>query len=140
MPSKARHLSQIAHRRLATVRLPVGIGGEARRRIECKVRRHGSKILWIQRQDMLQAFDGVGHEQSDRAEHEHRQGVLLPVLLLLGINAAEPVNQPLDRSEEARQRLPVALEYTKHVDCRAAWLPQILSPQRAESESIHLLS
>ena len=115
MPSKARHLRQIAHRRLAAVRLPVGIRGKARRGIEREVRGHRSKILRIQRQDMLQAFDAVGHQQCDRAEHEHRQSILLPVLVLLRINAAKLVEQPLNRSEEARQRLLVPLEYTIHV-------------------------
>jgi hypothetical protein len=37
-------------------------------------------------------------------------------LLLFGVDTTEAVNQPLDRPEEARQRLPVAFEDTKHVD------------------------
>jgi hypothetical protein len=64
---------------------------------------------------VLQAFDAVGHQQGDRAEHQHRQGILLPVLLLLRINAAKLVEQTLDPSEEARERLPVSLKYTMHV-------------------------
>ena len=65
---------------------------------------------------MLQPLDGVGHEQRDGAEEKHRKRVLLPILLLFGIDTAEAINQPLDRPEEARQRLAVALENTKHID------------------------
>ena len=64
---------------------------------------------------MLQAFDAVGHQQSDCAEHEHCQRVLLPVVLLFRINATQLVDEPLDRPEETRQRLPVAFENTLHV-------------------------
>ena len=48
-----------------------------------------------------------------------------PILLLFGIDPAEPINQPLNRPKEARQRLPVAFEDTKHIDADAAWLQQI---------------
>ena len=64
---------------------------------------------------MLQPFDTVSHQQSNRAEDEHGNGILFPVLVLLWINAAKLVEQPLDPSEQARQRLPVPLEYTIHV-------------------------
>src|SRR6266508_156184 len=115
MPGEPRHLRKIAHRRFAGVSLPVGVGCKTRRRVKRQVWGDRWKILRVERQNMLQAFDPVGQQQSDRAEHEHRYGILLPVLVLLRINAAKLVEQPLDRSEEARQRLPVALEYTIHV-------------------------
>src|SRR5439155_1023044 len=81
------------------------------RRVKRQVWRDRWKILRVERQNMLQAFDAVGHQQSNRAENQHRYGVLLPIMVLFWINAAKLVEQPLDRSEEARQRLPVPHEY-----------------------------
>ena len=47
---KASHLREIAHRGLAAVVLPVGIGGERRRSVESQVRSHRRELLRIQRQ------------------------------------------------------------------------------------------
>ena len=66
--------------------------------------------------------------------------VLFPILLLFGIDTTEAINQPLDRPEEARQRLPVALEDTKHVDADGLGYSKNYECDKVISESIQLLS
>ena len=58
----------------------------------------------------------VGDEHAERAEDEQRERVLDPGLLLRRVDAAEPEGEPLERAEEARQRLSVALEDAEQVD------------------------
>jgi hypothetical protein len=65
---------------------------------------------------MLQPLDGVGHQQRDDGEEEKGERVLLPILPLSWIDAAESVQQPLDRAEKAGQGLPVSLENPEHVE------------------------
>ena len=115
MPCQPRHLGEIAHGRFAGISLPVGVGGKARGRVKCQVRRHRAEILRIERQNMLPTLDAVSDEQSDRAEDQHTQSVLLPVLLLLGIHAAKLIEQSLYRSEQARQRFLISFEDPKHI-------------------------
>ena len=57
----------------------------------------------------LQALQQVEDDEADHAEQQHGEGVSLPVHLLLGPHAAEAIDQPLDRAQdavEAEQRLP----------------------------------
>ncbi len=54
----------------------------------------------IQREQMLQPQDAVGEEAAHQAEQQHGEGVLLPILLSLGLNAHQPIGQPLKRLED----------------------------------------
>src|SRR5262249_45721993 len=92
------------------------VRGEARSGVEGLVRRDRSEALRIQRQDLLQALDCVCNQQRDGAENQQLERVGFPVLALPRVDAAEPVEQPFDRPEKARQRLPVAFEDAEHVD------------------------
>src|SRR6185312_16985301 len=106
---------EIAHGRFAGISLPIGVGGEARGGVKRQVRRHRTEILWIERQNLLQTFDAIGDEQSDRAKDQHAQSVLFPVLLDLGIHAAKLIEQSLYRSEQPRQRFLISFEDPKHI-------------------------
>ena len=57
MHGEAEHLGQMAHRRLAAIVLPVGVGDEADRRVEREIRRHGVEAARVQRQQVLQPLD-----------------------------------------------------------------------------------
>src|SRR3990172_1224854 len=63
---------------------------------------------------MLQALNGVGHQQGKKAEDKQRKGILLPFLLRFWIDPAELVDTAFDGAEEARQWLALALEDTEH--------------------------
>lgn len=73
-------------------------------------------MLGIQGEDMVQSFDAVGHQQGDRAKGKQCQRIALPRLLLSRVNSAESVGPSFEWTEEARQRLPLPLEDTKHED------------------------
>ena len=83
------HLGEVRHRRLAHVRLPVGIRRERGRRLERLAVHHGRQVLRIERQQVLQPQHDVGQQHGRGAEDQHRRRVLGPVLVLLGIDAAQ---------------------------------------------------
>ena len=56
---QGHHLREIGHRRLAGVALPVGVGGETRRRVERQVGRQPGQTLRVERQPVLEAQDEV---------------------------------------------------------------------------------
>ena len=78
---EAEHLRQMAHRRLAGVVLPVGVGDEADRRVEGEIRRHGVEAAWVQRQQALEPLNSVENEEARDGEGQHRQRIGEPVLL-----------------------------------------------------------
>ena len=95
------HLGEVAQRALAGVALPVGVGDEADRGVErqraactfaMSVGLNGSP-LWIR-------WITYEQDEADDAEREQRQRVDVPALLALGVDPAEPVDQPLDRTED----------------------------------------
>jgi len=57
---------------------------------------HGAKALRVERQQVLQAQDGVRKEQTHQAEHEHGDGVPFPVLLGLRVDPHPSVEESLD--------------------------------------------
>ena len=79
------HLREIAHGVLTRVRLPVGVRGEAGRRVESKVRRHRRLVRQpvndaMERQVILQSQERVGKEHRHQAEQQHGHGVASPAL------------------------------------------------------------
>ena len=61
-------------------------------------RRHISRV---ERQHRLQPQQTVEKEKGHRAESDDRESISCPTLLACRINAAEPVEHPLDRLEES---------------------------------------
>ena len=48
---------------------------------------------------VLQAKDAIGHRGGDKAENQHRDAILLPVLLAFGIDAQHAVNEPFQPAQ-----------------------------------------
>src|SRR5262249_34397499 len=80
VPGERRHLRQVAERRLTRVGLPVGVGGEARGRVEGQTLLEAGEGLRVPGQNGLQAQHRVGYEYAEGAEHEQRDRVLDPGL------------------------------------------------------------
>ena len=116
MPCQTRHLGQVAHRGLARVRLPVGIGVEADRRIEGKMLRRSGKLFGIERQDVLKALDEIGHHDADHAEHQQRCRVFLPVLRRGLLDSGQAQKKALDRAQGTLEGPPFAFKYAVKID------------------------
>ncbi len=99
MDGQRDHLREIGHGGFTAVALPVGVGGETDGGVEREMRGERAKPLRIERQNILQAQDGVGEHATHQAEQQHGPGVLPPVVLLTGAHAHEPVGEPLQRTE-----------------------------------------
>ena len=66
-----QHLGQVAHGGLAAVALPVGIGGKADGGIPGRVRGDRTEALRVERQETLQALQGIYDQQpQDVEEHD----------------------------------------------------------------------
>ena len=61
------------------------------------------EVLRVERQHVLQPQHDVGQQHRGEAEQQHRRRVPGPVLVLLRIHAAHPVDHPLDRREPAHR-------------------------------------
>jgi len=85
---------------LAAVALPVGVGGEARGGVEGEVRCQAGEALRIERQAILVAQDEIGEQQPDEAEGQQGKRVADPALLLLRMDAADAVGEPLDGTDD----------------------------------------
>ena len=94
------HLRQMAHRGLAAVVLPVGVGDEADGRVEGEVRGHAVEPLRVQRQIALQALQRVKAEEAGGAEGQHGERVAAPALLALRIDAGQGVKAALHGRED----------------------------------------
>jgi hypothetical protein len=55
--------------------------------------------LRIERQNILQAQDGVGEHATHEAEQQHGPGILPPILLMIRAHAHEPVGEAFERFE-----------------------------------------
>jgi hypothetical protein len=107
---KTGHLRQMAHRRLAAIGLPIGVGDEADRRIERQSRRDGVKSLRVARQQILQPLQRIEHPKAACRECEHRQRIGKPVLLDRRVNPREAVEAPLHWPKHGRQDSPLSFE------------------------------
>ena len=61
--------------------------------------RQCAKMLRIQRQILLQPQNRVGEKAAHQAKDQHREGVLLPALLLLRIHAENAVGEFFQRAQ-----------------------------------------
>ena len=65
---EADHLGEVAHRRLAAVGLPVGVGHEADRGVERQVGHDAGQVGRVERQRTLHPLQGVDREEREDAE------------------------------------------------------------------------
>ena len=111
---EACHLGQVAERALATIVLPVGVGGEANRRVEGQVRSYGRHARRIERQKVLQAHERVDTQEAGRIEQQHGDRVGDPSLLARLVDAGNTIKAALDRAENRREKCALALEHAGH--------------------------
>ena len=118
-----RHLREVAHRRLADVRLPVRVGQEADRRVEGEVRRErrgvGRRVRRaeahrVQREPALEPHDPVHEQELGDVERQHRARVGRPVLLDVLPDAGQLVEQDLERSQHRMEEGTLAFEDARH--------------------------
>ena len=74
------------------------------------------EVLGIERQKVLKPLKPIEDKQACQAEHQHGRSVGCPVLLLMLVNAAYPIDQSLQRAEYPTQENPLSGEYLGHVD------------------------
>ena len=110
------HLRQIAHGGFAGIVLPVGVGGERRRRVERQRLRDRRKLLRIQRQKSLYPLHQVQQQHRHHAEQQHGEGVLRPAHLVIFIDAGQAIEQALDRPQHRVHERPLAVEHPGHED------------------------
>ena len=105
---EAEHLGQMAHRRLAAVVLPVGVGDEAGRGVEGEIGRHSVEAARVQRQKVLQPLQGVERQESGDRKDDHRDRIGVPVLLPRRIDPGQPIEAALDRPEHGSEKVTLA--------------------------------
>ena len=105
---EADHLGQMAHRRLAGIVLPVGVGDEADRGVEGEIRRHAIEAARVQRQQALEPLDPVENQKAGDGERQHRQRIDEPVLLARRVHPGQAVKAALDRSDDRTEKVSLA--------------------------------
>ena len=74
---------------------------EADRGVQRQVRRYGAEVLRIERQQALHALQRIQHGDTGEAEGQQPEGVGRPGLFLGRIDAGDPVEHGLQRTEQA---------------------------------------
>src|SRR6266446_5623052 len=115
MDREPRHLNEIAHRRLRHVGLPVRVSDKAHRGVERQHLLDRCLPLRVERQIPLQALQHVERDEAGGAEKHHRHRIGAPRLLLGLVDAATPVYEPFEGTQERPQRCPLACENARHV-------------------------
>jgi hypothetical protein len=98
-PHDHEQLRERREPRLAAVVLQIGVGGEARRRVERERRLHAADAIGIERQARLRAE----HEERDHPHHDvgrEQADDIRPPVLLLGGHSSDPKHEALDRHED----------------------------------------
>ena len=116
MRRQPHHLGEIAHRGFAGIKLPVGVGGETGGGVESQIRAHCGQVLRVERQVLLQSLNGVCKHHRDCGKAQQRVCVLPPVHLLLGVDDAELVNEPLAGAEHGVKPGALALNNPGEID------------------------
>src|SRR5208283_741764 len=86
------------------------------RRIEGEIGSDRVEMLRIERQHRLQSLQGIKRQETHEAEGQHGNAITLPVLLLIFLDAAEPIESPLDRTQQRRQECTLAVEDARHIE------------------------
>ena len=101
--------------RFTAVVLPVGVGDEARRRVEGEALFHRRLSRGIERQHALKPEDRVQDHEAEDVEQHDGGGVAEPVLLLVGANAGDAIEAALERRQHRRQERAFAGEDAEQV-------------------------
>ena len=111
MHGEAEHLGQMAHRGLAAIILPVGVGDKAVGGVEREIGRHGVEAARVQRQKVLQPLDGVERQESGDGKDDHRDRIGEPVLLARRVHPGQAVKAAFDRSDDRAEKGSFARVY-----------------------------
>ena len=112
---KSEHLYQVGQRALAPVVLPVGVGNEARRGVERQILRGRRHTRRVERQRALQPHQGIKDQEPADVKEQHADRIHEPALLALLVDAAGPIDRPLDWPQHQRQPSALAIEHMRHV-------------------------
>ena len=114
---QGRHLHQVAERRLATIRLPVGVGEKAGGGVEGKIGTDvaGVKVLRVEGQNALCPLQKVHQQKPEDTEADQRRRVLGPALLGVFMHPTHLVRKNFDPPQSGMQERALALEDTRHV-------------------------
>ena len=107
------HLREVRQAGLAAVVLQVRVRREARDRVERERRLHVADAVRIERQVLLQRDDRERREPHEDVRDQQRQRVLLPVLLLVRVDAGQTQHEPLDRDEEGIEQRALPGEHLR---------------------------
>ena len=110
------HLREVRQARLAAVVLQVRVRREARDRVEGEPRLHVADAVRIERQILLERDDRPRGQPHEDVRDQERDRVLLPVLLLVRIDARDAQHEPLDRDEDGIEEGPLPGEHLHHVE------------------------
>jgi hypothetical protein len=77
-------------------------------------------VLRIERQYLLQALQGIQHQDAGEVKGQQTGRVAEPALLLIGIDAGDPVEDAFERAEQPLQRRVTALEHLRQVATQRA--------------------
>ena len=112
----AAHLAEIRQRRLAGKALPIGVGDEADRRVECLEGFHAREVQLIERQIILERIDCKDDRRHDQIGRQHMEGVRLPShRLTRHLAADEQIQRVIDRIEEGIKKRLLAHDDLRHV-------------------------
>ena len=109
------HLHEITHRRLGHVGLPVGVGDEAHRRVEGEAFFHRGLALRVEGQYRLQSLQCIERQEPGNAEKQHRHCICHPMLVLLFIDAAGPIDGAFDWPQDRVKGRSLAGKDTRHI-------------------------
>ncbi len=107
-------MRQVAERRFAAVALPVRVRGEADAGVERQIGRGANHALRIQGQVILEPQQSVDDDEAQKIDREGRVRVVLPRHLGGRVDAAHPIDQPLERTEDFVQAARLALVHAGH--------------------------
>ena len=105
---------------LGGIELPVGVSGKAGGGVQGEIGTDIGEPLGIEGQDKLHALDAVGEEHAGCREAEHGKGVLAPVHLVVGVDGAELVEEPLKGAQHGVKPSALAFEHACDVDAHRA--------------------
>ena len=108
-------LSDITERLFAGIVLQIGVGGEGSRGVEDQAALQSALAVGIERQPLLRAQHQVNERKNQGVEQQHRQSILLPILLPSDNIAAALHKQVFDGTPEAAIRNRIAHGPGRHL-------------------------
>ena len=138
---EAGHLRDIAHRGLADIVLPVGIGGERCGRVERQRRDRRRQTLRIARQACAAGARSRTSSSIDTPLNSSMvDGVFRPAHLVAFVDTGQPVEQPLERPSTGSRKVRSRLK-TRAMNTPSGLVTAKISRQKqAGSETTHSLS